>query len=75
MEAQTPQAKRQVTLLQRRQGKLGAGLGKTTGWIHRKSLEKFGVKTMDSVKYKKSEGKKEFFEKLKKENLPFPFLS
>ena len=27
--------RREVTLLQRKKGKLGAGLGKTTGWIHR----------------------------------------
>ncbi|MEM9032810.1 MAG: NADPH-dependent 2,4-dienoyl-CoA reductase, partial [Pseudomonadota bacterium] len=33
----TPPA-RQVTLLQRKQGRPGKGLGKTTGWIHRASL-------------------------------------
>ncbi|UUZ78562.1 FAD-dependent oxidoreductase [Polaromonas sp. P1(28)-13] len=33
----TPPA-RQVTLLQRKPGKLGKGLGKTTGWIHRAAL-------------------------------------
>ena len=30
---------RQVTLLQRKKGKLGGGLGKTTGWIHRAALQ------------------------------------
>ena len=30
---------RQVTLLQRKAGKLGEGLGKTTGWIHRTALK------------------------------------
>ena len=29
------QAARKVYLLQRKKGKIGAGLGKTTGWIHR----------------------------------------
>ena len=33
-------AGREVTLCQRKAGKLGAGLGKTTGWIHRSALKK-----------------------------------
>ena len=37
---------RQVTLLQRKPGKPGAGLGKTTGWIHRASLKQPGNVTM-----------------------------
>ena len=36
------------SLLQRTRGKLGAGLGKTTGWIHRANLTKKGV-TMSPV--------------------------
>ncbi|MGV2516769.1 UNVERIFIED_CONTAM: NADPH-dependent 2,4-dienoyl-CoA reductase, partial [Bacillus subtilis] len=36
-EPQTPA--RDIVLLQRRAGKLGGGLGKTTGWIHRTSLK------------------------------------
>ena len=35
---------RQVTLLQRKTSKLGKGLGKTTGWIHRTSLKKHGTR-------------------------------
>ena len=31
---------RRVVMLQRKRGKAGAGLGKTTGWIHRASLKK-----------------------------------
>uniref|UniRef100_A0A7R9U6D8 Uncharacterized protein n=2 Tax=Pinguiococcus pyrenoidosus TaxID=172671 RepID=A0A7R9U6D8_9STRA len=42
---------RQITLLQRKSGKLGAGLGKTTGWIHRQQLKKKGVNMMGGVKY------------------------
>ena len=40
--ADTP-SPRAITLCQRRPGKLGANLGKTTGWIHRSSLKKRGV--------------------------------
>ena len=44
---------RQITLCQRRDGKLGANLGKTTGWIHRSSLKKRGVRMLGGVKYLK----------------------
>ncbi|KJG13682.1 NADPH-dependent 2,4-dienoyl-CoA reductase [Photobacterium iliopiscarium] len=42
---------RQVWLLQRRQGKVGKGPGRTTGWIHRRTLEKRGVKLWAGVHY------------------------
>ena len=42
---------RQVTLLQRSAGKLGAKLGKTTGWIHRASLHHKQVQMMGGVNY------------------------
>ncbi|HEX6887750.1 MAG TPA: NADPH-dependent 2,4-dienoyl-CoA reductase [Candidatus Nanopelagicales bacterium] len=48
----TPPA-RQVTLLQRKRGKLGAGLGKTTGWIHRSTLQAKGVTMMPGVHYER----------------------
>ena len=35
---------RKIYLLQRKNGKVGAGLGKTTGWIHRFSLRNKEVK-------------------------------
>lgn len=44
---------REIYLLQRRKGKLGAGLGKTTGWIHRVSLKKGGVNAISGVRYLK----------------------
>jgi len=44
---------RDITLLQRKKGKLGAGLGKTTGWIHRSQLKKMGVKMVGGVSYDK----------------------
>lgn len=42
---------REVTMLQRREGKLGAGLGKTTGWIHRTELARRGVRTLAGAEY------------------------
>ncbi len=44
---------RQVTLLQRKAGKLGEGLGKTTGWIHRTALKMKQVKMMGGVNYER----------------------
>ncbi|WP_407332612.1 FAD-dependent oxidoreductase [Enterovibrio sp. 27052020O] len=46
-------AQRQVWLLQRKPGKVGKGPGKTTGWIHRRTLEKRGVELMGGVSYEK----------------------
>ena len=48
----TPPA-REVTLLQRKQGKLGDGLGKTTGWIHRAALKMKRVKMIGGVNYER----------------------
>jgi 2,4-dienoyl-CoA reductase (NADPH2) len=44
---------RQVTLLQRKAGKLGAGLGKTTGWIHRAALQMKQVQMVGGVNYER----------------------
>ena len=44
-------AARKVWLLQRSQGKPGARLGKTTGWIHRSTLKAKGVKMLGGVEY------------------------
>ncbi len=44
---------RQVTLLQRKPSKVGKGLGKTTGWIHRASLMMKEVKMIAGVNYEK----------------------
>ena len=46
-------AKREVFLLQRKQTKIGKGLGKTTGWIHRTDLKKKGVVMMPECEYLK----------------------
>ncbi len=44
---------RQVTLLQRKAGKLGKGLGKTTGWIHRAALQMKQVEMIGGVNYER----------------------
>ena len=46
-------AARQVTLLQRKASKLGKGLGKTTGWIHRAALKMKGVRMVGGVNYER----------------------
>jgi len=40
-----------ITLFQRKRGKAGANLGKTTVWAHRKELADYGVQFMDGVTY------------------------
>jgi 2,4-dienoyl-CoA reductase (NADPH2) len=42
---------RQITLMQRKAGKPGASLGKTTGWIHRAALKMKNVEMLASVNY------------------------
>lgn len=42
---------REVYLLQRKPSKVGAGLGKTTGWIHRAGLATKQVKMLNGVEY------------------------
>ncbi|MGR5412353.1 FAD-dependent oxidoreductase [Vibrio astriarenae] len=42
-----------VWLLQRRKGRVGKGPGKTTGWIHKRTLEKRGVNLVGGVSYNK----------------------
>ncbi len=51
MPANDHKPKRQITLLQRKTTKPGKYLGKTTGWIHRASLKKAGVKMLTGVDY------------------------
>ncbi len=44
---------RSVVLLQRKTSKVGGGLGKTTGWIHRIELKKRGVQMVPGVTYER----------------------
>ena len=46
-------SQREIFLLQRKTGKHGAGLGRTTGWIHRLDLRKMGVTMLGGVSYDK----------------------
>ncbi|MEU9719134.1 NADPH-dependent 2,4-dienoyl-CoA reductase [Streptomyces sp. NPDC047976] len=48
-----PAAPRQVTLLQRKTTKVGAGLGTTTGWIHRAELKHRGVVSVAGATYER----------------------
>jgi len=44
---------RRVFMLQRKSGKIGASLGKTTGWIHRLTLKQRNVTMINAVTYSK----------------------
>ena len=44
---------REITMLQRKTSKMGKGLGKTTGWIHRAALAMKRVKMISGVEYTK----------------------
>jgi 2,4-dienoyl-CoA reductase (NADPH2) len=48
-----PAPVRQLYLMQRKTSKLGAGLGKTSGWVHRATLARNGVVMMAGVRYDK----------------------
>lgn len=47
----SPTKPRKIFLLQRKPGRLGKGLGKTTGWIHRSTLKNRGVENIGGCKY------------------------
>ncbi len=44
---------RTITLVQRKAGKPGKGLGKTTGWIHRAALAARGVQMLGGMEYRR----------------------
>ncbi len=48
---QRVKAVRQITMCQRSKGKLGAKLGKTTGWIHRSTLKHLDVEMLSGCEY------------------------
>ena len=52
-KAEIEESPREVYLLQRKEGKVGAGLGKTSGWTHRLSLKHKKVKMLNHVHYEK----------------------
>jgi len=51
--ARPESSRREITLLQRKAGKHGAGLGKTTGWIHRAVLKMNNVQMIADVNYER----------------------
>ena len=53
VEAHHPEPAREVWLMQRKASKLGKGLGKTTGWIHRAALQKRHVHMLSGCEYLK----------------------
>ncbi|WP_374281636.1 FAD-dependent oxidoreductase [Novosphingobium sp.] len=53
IEPQVAHNEREVTLLQRKATPVGQGLGKTTGWTHRLTLQRRGVKMVSGVEYVK----------------------
>jgi len=53
MKPQPEASPREIFLLQRKSTKVGAGLGKTTGWAHRAGLMMKGVKMIAGVEYLK----------------------
>lgn len=53
VEPQVAKSDRDITLLQRKDSRVGSGLGKTTGWTHRLTLGRRGVKMINAVEYLK----------------------
>ncbi|MEK6787439.1 MAG: NADPH-dependent 2,4-dienoyl-CoA reductase [Pseudomonadota bacterium] len=53
MPAEVEASPREVYLLQRKASKVGDGLGKTTGWIHRAGLASRQVKMIPAVNYER----------------------
>jgi 2,4-dienoyl-CoA reductase (NADPH2) len=53
IEPQVASNGREVTLLQRKATPVGQGLGKTTGWTHRLTLQRRGIKMVSGVDYLK----------------------
>lgn len=53
IDADIPSSAREIWLLQRKAGKPGKTLGKTTGWIHRLVLQKKGVTMLGGVDYRR----------------------
>lgn len=53
VEPKVAPSPREITMLQRKETKVGAGLGKTTGWTHRMSLRRRGITMMNAVDYQR----------------------
>jgi 2,4-dienoyl-CoA reductase (NADPH2) len=53
IEPQVASNGREVTLLQRKSSAVGMGLGKTTGWTHRLTLQRRGVRMVAGADYRR----------------------
>jgi len=53
IEPQVARADREIFLMQRKETAVGKGLGKTTGWTHRLTLARRGVKMLNNIQYLK----------------------
>ena len=53
VSSQTARSERTVHLLQRKTGAVGKGLGRSTGWTHRLTLGRRGVRMVNGVEYLK----------------------
>ena len=51
VEPQVAPSPREIFLMQRKETSVGSGLGKTTGWTHRITLARRGIKMMKAVEY------------------------
>ncbi len=51
--AKVEKSPREISLLQRKTSRVGAGLGKTSGWAHRTGLKNKGVKMIPGCEYHK----------------------
>lgn len=51
IEPEVASADRDIYLMQRKETAVGKGLGKTTGWTHRLTLSRRGVKMMNGIDY------------------------
>lgn len=51
--AEHKKSPRAVTMFKRSKGKFGGSLGKTTGWVHKITLEERGVQQVSNVTYEK----------------------
>ena len=53
IEPDVASADREIYLMQRKETAVGKGLGKTTGWTHRLTLSRRGVRMMNGIEYLK----------------------
>ncbi|MBN1252528.1 MAG: NADPH-dependent 2,4-dienoyl-CoA reductase [Bacteroidales bacterium] len=69
LDAIIEESPREIILLQRKKSKIGEGLGKTTGWIHRLSLKYKNVIMFNAVQYDKIDDKGLYISRKDKQEL------